>query len=159
MILICFQAPTWIFVRLQPPEHKLCFFKAPTLDIGAPTPRTPIIPVLRHQPQGLQPSTANCLDLFCQGTNFGYRSTNSKDTNPSNFWGTNPKGSDPLVKACLIVMFCSQNSSLLNSVCLQLHCSLHATASTATSLHMKKSLQLFILSTQSLQKLSHDDIK
>lgn len=85
MVLICCQAPTWNFVRLQHPERQLCFVKAPTLDLGEPTPRTPILPVLRHQPQGLQPSAVNCLDLIFQGTNLGYRSTDSKDTNPSNF--------------------------------------------------------------------------
>ena len=120
MVPIYYLAPTWTFVRLQPPEQQLCFVKAPTLDLGALTPRTPILPVLRRQPQGLQPSA---------------------------------------VKACLIVILCSQNSSLLNSVCLHLHCSVHATTSMATNIHMKKSLQLFILSTQSLQNLSHDDIK
>ena len=56
MVPICCQALTWTFVRLQPLEHQLCFVKAPTLDLGAPIPRTPILLVPRHQPQGLQPS-------------------------------------------------------------------------------------------------------
>jgi len=116
--------------------------------------------------------TSRAPTLFCQGTNLGLRSTNSQDTNPSNseaptsrtpilpILRLQPQRLRPnLVKACLIVVFFSQNSSFLSSVCLQLHCSLHATASMATSLHMKKSLQLFILSTQSLKMLSHDDIK
>lgn len=55
MVLIFFQAPTCIFLWLPLPEHQICFVKAPTLDLEAPTPRTPILPVLRHQPQGLQP--------------------------------------------------------------------------------------------------------
>jgi len=53
-----------LFVRLQPLEHQPCLVQATTLDLGAPTPRTPILPVLRHQPQGLQPSAVNCLDIF-----------------------------------------------------------------------------------------------
>ena len=53
-----------LFVRLQPPEHQPCLVKAPTLDLGAPTPRTPILPILRHQPQGLQPSAIYCLEMF-----------------------------------------------------------------------------------------------
>ena len=63
MVPICCQAPTWTFVRLQPPEHQLCFINAPTLDLGAPNPRTPILLVLRHQPQGLQPSAVKAPTL------------------------------------------------------------------------------------------------
>ena len=40
MIPICCQAPTWTFVRPQPPEHQLCFVKAQALDIGAPILQT-----------------------------------------------------------------------------------------------------------------------
>jgi len=29
--------------------------KAPNLNLGAPNPRTPILPILRHQPLGIQP--------------------------------------------------------------------------------------------------------
>ena len=46
-------------MRLQP-----YLLKAPNLCLGAPNPRKPILPILRHQPQGLQPSVVNCLDLF-----------------------------------------------------------------------------------------------
>jgi len=53
-----------IFVRLQPPGHQPCLVKAPTLDLGAPTPRTPILLILRHQPQGLEPSAIYFLDMF-----------------------------------------------------------------------------------------------
>ena len=51
-----------LFVRLQPPGHQCCLVKATTLDLGAPTPRTPILPILRYQPQGLQPSAIYCLN-------------------------------------------------------------------------------------------------
>ena len=53
-----------LFVRLQPLGHQPYLVKAPTLDLGAPTPWTPILPILRHQPQALQPSTIYCLDMF-----------------------------------------------------------------------------------------------
>ena len=53
-----------LFVRLQPPGHQPCLVKALTLDLGAPTPRTPILLILRHQPQGLQPSAIYCLEMF-----------------------------------------------------------------------------------------------
>ena len=39
MVANNFQAPTWTFVRLQPPEHQLCFAKAIALHLGAPTPK------------------------------------------------------------------------------------------------------------------------
>ena len=128
MVPICSQAPTWTFVRLQPSEHQLCFVKAPTLDLGAPTPRTPILSVLRHQPQGLQPSIvkAPTLDIGAPTPR-----TPILPTLRLQIQGIQPN----LVKACLIVILYSQNSSLLNFICLQLHCSLHATTSMATNLH------------------------
>lgn len=49
------QAPTWTLMMLQPPVIQPYLTKAPTLNLGAPTPRTPILPILRHQPQGLWP--------------------------------------------------------------------------------------------------------
>ena len=116
--------------------------------------------------------------LSSQVTNLVFRSTNSKDTNPSNskaptprsptlsFQGTNlvclrlqpsghqPSGLQPTVIFCLD-MFGSNSllpkSSSLNYVNLQLHYSLHATSSMTTCLHIKESSQLFILPTQSLQ--------
>ena len=42
-------------MSLQSLGNQHCLVKAPTLDLGAPTPRTPILPILRHQPQGLRP--------------------------------------------------------------------------------------------------------
>ena len=53
-----------LFVRLQPPGHQPYLVKAPTLDLGAPTPRTPILPILRHQPQRLQPYLVKAPTLF-----------------------------------------------------------------------------------------------
>lgn len=152
MVPICFQAPTWTFMRLQPPEHQLCFIKASTLDLGAPTPKTPILPVVRHQPQGLQPYVVKAPTLDIGG--------------PTPRTPILPTSEAPIPRAptlCYQGMFDSNfllpKLFLLNYVCLQLHYSLNAIASMETSLHMKKYLQLFILSTQSLQKLSHDDIK
>lgn len=59
MVAISFQAPTWTFVRLQPPELQLCFTKAIILDLGAPTPKD------------FNPSSS--------------QDTSPKDTNPSYF--------------------------------------------------------------------------
>ena len=50
-----FQAPTWSFVRLQPVGLRPYLVKAPTFNLGAPTLRTQILLILRHQLQGLRP--------------------------------------------------------------------------------------------------------
>ena len=39
MVAISCQAPTWTFVRLQPPEVQIYFTKALIFDLGAPTPK------------------------------------------------------------------------------------------------------------------------
>ena len=49
------QAPTWTLMRFQPLGLRIYLVKAPTLDLGAPTPRTTILLILRHQPEGLRP--------------------------------------------------------------------------------------------------------
>ena len=139
MVPICCQAPTWTFVRLQPPEHQLYFVKVQTLDLGAPTFRTPSLPVLRHQPQGHQSFQ------FLRHQSFKFLRHQPQGNQSFQLLRHQPQGLRPnLVKACLIVMFCFQNFSLLSSVYLQLHCSLHATTSMETNLLMKESLQLFI---------------
>ena len=136
--------------------------------------------------------TSRAPTLSSQGTNLVFRSTNSKDTNPSNSEAPTPRAPTLSCQGTYLVcfrlqpsgyqpygiqpttIFCQDTfdsnsllpkSSLLNSVNLQLHCSLHVIASMATCLHMKEYSQLFILSTQSLQSYfmmisnSHHDLQ
>ena len=116
--------------------------RAPTLCLGAPTPRTSILQILRHQPQGIQPylfktTTPRAPTLSCQGTNLGFRSTKSKDTNPSNSEAPTPRD---LTLSCQDMFgsnFILPKFSSLSSVNLQLHCSLHATSSMTTLPHRR----------------------
>ena len=122
--------------------------------------------------------TSRAPTLFFQDTNLGLRSTNSQGIQSFLLLRHQPQGPQSylllrrqpqgllsflllrhqplwfqpsLVKACLIVIFCSQNSSLLSSIYLQLHCSLQTTVSMTTNLLMNESLQLCTLPMHSLQ--------
>ena len=165
-------------MRLQPPEHQLYFAKTPILDLGAPTPKDYNQLPSSNLNFGEAP-TSKAPTLFCQDTNLGLRSTNSQGLQSFLLLRHQPQGllsflllrnqpqgllsflllrhqpqglqSFLLVKIHLIVLFCSQNSSLLSSVYLQLHCSLQTTISMTISLRMNESLQLYALPMHSLQ--------
>lgn len=131
MVTISCQAPTSTLVRLQPPENQLYFSKTPILDLGALTPKD-------FNPSyfwGINPKDSNPSYFWGTSPKKSYPSwfwgTSPKDSYPSCFWGTNPKDSNP-VKALFIIMFYSQNSSLLSSIYLQIHCSLQTTVSMTT---------------------------
>ena len=106
--------------------------------------------------------------LSSQGTKLVFRRINFKDINPSNSEAPTPRAPtqyfqgtnlvclrlQPTAIFCLDMFdsnFLIPKSSSLNSINLQLHCSLHATSSMTTYLHMKESSQLFIFPTQCLQ--------
>jgi len=133
-----------LFVRFQPLGHQPCLIKAPTLDLGAPTPRTPILPILRHQPQGLRSYLVNASTLDLGAPTPRTPILPISRHQPQGLWPY-------LVKNCFDRITLLSKCSSLCSVNLELHYSLHATSSMTTCLHMKESSQLFILPTQSLQ--------
>ena len=131
-------------MRLQPLGHQPYLLKAPTLCLGAPTPRTSILLILGHQPQGLRPSLVKAPTL---------------DLGPPNprtpilpILRHQPQGLQPLVIYCLD-MFSS--NSLLPKYS-SLNCGLHAT-SLMTTLSHRRYHHCSSLCPRKISKSHHDN--
>jgi len=150
MVAISCQALTWTLVRLQPLEHQLYFAKTPILDLREQTfyqdtnlglrstnsQGLQSFLFLRHQPQGLQSNLTSEAPASRTPIQFHFWDTSLKDSNPISLLKHQPQG---LLSFSLLrhqpqrfQSFCSQNSSLLSSIYLQLHCSLQTTVSMTT---------------------------
>ena len=88
--------------------------------------------------------TSRAPTLSCQGTNLVFRSTNSKDTNPSNFEGPTPRAPTLSFQGIFWLYYTPLR------IFFTVFCQSNAT-SMKTRLCMKESSQLIILPTQSLQ--------
>lgn len=131
-------------MRLQPLGLQPYLVKAPTLDLGASTPRTPIVPILRHQPQELQPYLVKVGAPTPRTPILPILRHQPHGLRPSAIYCLDMFGSNSLLP----------RSSSLNFFYLQLHCYINDNLSSYEGVFTT----LHIAQTEST-KLPHDDFK